>query len=87
MTNDPTPMDPAQEALIERLAKEIERVTTADYGWTDEQFDIWWNHDPAFVQRACGRPGAPEPMTRREHALWQLREGLKNGGLTLAQAG
>ncbi|MGV1754884.1 hypothetical protein [Agrobacterium sp. CG674] len=85
MTDTRIPPDPLQEVLIERLAKEIERATMADYGWTESQFDTWWTKDPVFTARACGRPGSPEPMTRKEHALWQLREGLSNSGLILAE--
>ena len=36
---------PSKE-LIEQVAKELERNDCREYGWTYEQFDIWWHHDP-----------------------------------------
>jgi hypothetical protein len=39
------------DADVERAAKAVERYTTACYEWTDEQFEIWWNKDPVFVER------------------------------------
>lgn len=40
------------DAMVERAAKAVERMTTAaGYGWTDEQFAIWWNKDPLFVEQ------------------------------------
>jgi hypothetical protein len=37
------------DEMVERAAKVVERFTTSGYGWTDEQFEIWWNRDPYFV--------------------------------------
>jgi hypothetical protein len=36
---------------IEKAAKVLERYLTSPYGWTDEQFEVWWNKDPQFTQR------------------------------------
>lgn len=36
---------------IERAAKALERYRKSAYGWTDEEFEVWWNKDPDFTQR------------------------------------
>jgi len=32
--------------LIEKIAKELERHDCRGYGWTQKQFDVWWEKDP-----------------------------------------
>lgn len=40
------------EAMVLRAAEALEwRTTAKSYGWTREQFEIWWNRDPQFVSR------------------------------------
>ncbi|MCD4512527.1 hypothetical protein LQT97_14970 [Brucella pseudogrignonensis] len=35
----------ASKELIEKVARAFEREDMKDYGWSEEQFDIWWDHD------------------------------------------
>lgn len=39
------------EALVEKAAYALERFRMSDYEWTDEQFEIWFNRDPRFVEQ------------------------------------
>lgn len=55
MTQSPEPVvvvprEPT-EAMVEAAAKAVERDRCLPYGWTDEQFEIWFNKDTAFVGR------------------------------------
>ena len=34
-----------KQDLIEELARKFEQADTACYGWTAEQFEIWWTKD------------------------------------------
>lgn len=41
------------DEMVERAAFAVEKATIgARYGWTDEQFDTWWNRDPTFVSHS-----------------------------------
>lgn len=42
------------DEMVERAAKKLERWNKSIYEWTDEQFEIWWNKDPYFVERIKG---------------------------------
>lgn len=43
------------DEMVLKAAEALEWKTTAkSYGWTREEFDIWWNKDPAFVTRING---------------------------------
>lgn len=37
------------DAMVEKAARAVEKFNTEQYGWTDEQFETWWNEDPVFV--------------------------------------
>lgn len=39
------------DAIVEKAARAVEKFTTSQYEWTDEQFEVWWNEDPTFVER------------------------------------
>lgn len=40
------------DEMVEKGAKAVERATTAKgYGWTDSQFQTWWDHDSLFCQK------------------------------------
>lgn len=59
---------------IEPMARALERARHPE--WTDEQFEIWWNHDPVFVERVtCWSHFGPG--TRKEHVLWEAEQCLK----------
>lgn len=59
------------DEMVERAAKELERRTKSVYEWTDEQFEIWWNHDPYFVERQNG--WGFFRGTQKEKLLWEVR--------------
>jgi hypothetical protein len=46
-----SPKSSVTDEMVARAARAVERYTTSDYGWTDEQFEIWWNKDQLFNQR------------------------------------
>jgi len=61
---------------VEAAAIAIERATSqADYGWTDEQFDIWWNHDPQFVTTISN--WGHFRGTKKARLLWQCEIALR----------
>lgn len=38
--------------MIERAAKAVEKmVKQSTYGWSDEQFEIYWTKDPRFIEQ------------------------------------
>lgn len=39
------------EDMVLRAARAVERDRCKPYGWTDEQFEIWFNRDHVFVGR------------------------------------
>lgn len=39
------------DEIVLAAAEKIERSRTKCYEWTDEQFEIWFNHDYEFVGR------------------------------------
>ncbi len=39
------------DEMVERAALALERARMTAYGWTDDQFDIWFHRDPDFVTR------------------------------------
>lgn len=59
------------DEMVERAARAVEKATMqSKYEWTDEQFDIWWNHDPHFVKNETSWGDAFGRGTRKERALW-----------------
>lgn len=59
---------------IEPMARALERARHPE--WTDEQFEVWWSHDPHFTQRVTNW-GHFGPGTRKEHVLWEAEQCLK----------
>ncbi len=60
------------DATVERAAKALERATTAaEYGWPDDAFEIWWNHDPLFTQKINN--WGYFKGTKKEKLLWETR--------------
>lgn len=54
---------------IEAAAKSLERIRCAPYEWTDEQFEIWWNKDPHFVEKI--RNWADFSGTTKQRVIWE----------------
>lgn len=40
--------------MLEKAARAVEKFNTEQYGWTDAQFEVWWNDDPTFVKQIHG---------------------------------
>lgn len=63
------------EEMVERAAKEVERATTAKgYGWSDAQFEVWWNKDPMFCERV--RTWADFTGTLKQRRIHETRAAL-----------
>jgi hypothetical protein len=58
---------------IEAAARRLERARHPQ--WTDEQFEVWWNHDPYFVERLHNW-GHFGPGTGKEHVIWEAKQVL-----------
>lgn len=56
---------------VEAAAKELERIRCGPYEWTDEQFEIWWNKDPHFVEHT--RRWADFEGTSKQRAIWEAQ--------------
>lgn len=69
------PVDPVvtvTDEMVERAAFALEKKQCQDgMGWTDEQFDIWWNRDPSFMEHNKGWGWFSG--TQREKALYEAR--------------
>lgn len=59
------------DEMIERAAKALEKAQKAGYEWTEEQFEIWWNHDPYFVERIQG--WGDFRGTMKDRCIWEAR--------------
>ncbi len=71
------------DEIVEIVAREMERHSTADYEWTPEQFAIWWEKDEYCKRekvRAKARAGllalsaSPPPAPQREPLTESIRE-------------
>lgn len=61
------------DAMVERAAFAVERDRRP--GWTDAQFDIWWNRDPWFVSQT--KNWGWFTGTEKEKVLHEARLGLE----------
>lgn len=57
-------------AAAKALEKKIKQST---YGWTDEQFEIWWNDDPYFVSHETCWGDDFGVGTRKNRLIWEAR--------------
>ena len=60
------------DAVVERAAKALERQRTSGYGWTDAQFEIWFNRDPHFVAHKTAWSDGFRG-TRKEHLFHEVK--------------
>ncbi|ANH08566.1 hypothetical protein [Shinella sp. HZN7] len=66
------------DELVERAAKALEkRIKQSTYGWSDEQFEIWWNKDFRFVQHENSWGDAFGRGTQKDHLQWKVRIALE----------
>lgn len=64
------------DELVEKAAMAVERMVTADgYGWTDEQFDAWWNSDPLFCEQVNSWAGFTG--TRKQKRIRETRAAIE----------
>lgn len=61
------------DEVVERAAKALERSMQPQ--WTDEQFDMWWNHDPFFTVQIATY--FYFQGTRKARVLWMVRTVLE----------
>lgn len=61
------------DEVVEAAARAVERQGNPHL--TDEEFEIWWSHDPLFCERLTTWVGYTN-MTRKEVALCQARTSL-----------
>lgn len=59
--------------VVEQAAMAVERSHHPE--WSDEQFSVWWNHDPFFCERRTTWSGY-ENMTRKEKSLATARHAI-----------
>lgn len=76
------------DELVEKAAMAVERMVTADgYGWTDEQFDAWWNSDPLFCEQVNSWAGFTG--TRKQKRIRETRAAIEavlgGGALEIAK--
>lgn len=64
------------DELIEKVAKELERSDTREYGWTPEQFDVWWHHDPLNRNHHRQKLRAKAAISTILSALLEPTEGM-----------
>jgi hypothetical protein len=61
-------------ALVERAAYVLEKtIKQSCYGWSDEQFNIWWYKDQRFVSAVTGWGDAFGRGTHKERLIWEAR--------------
>lgn len=61
-----------EQEMVERAAKALEKLTDQKtYGWTDEEFEIWWNKDPNFVAKVHKWPDFEGTLKQR--CLYEAR--------------
>ena len=62
------------DEVVERAAYALEKkIKQSSYGWSDEQFEIWWNDDPYFVKRETSWGDDFGRGTPKNYLLWQAR--------------
>lgn len=62
------------DEMVERAAWTLEKtVMQSKYGWTDEEFEIWWNKDPHFVLHETSWGDDFGRGTRKNRCLWEAR--------------
>ena len=67
--------DRITDAMVEKAARAVEKFNTAQYEWTDEQFEVWWNEDPTFVERIHGWGNFRG--TQKQKLLHEMRTALE----------
>lgn len=66
------------DEMVARAAKALEkRIKQSTYGWSDEQFEIWWNKDFRFVQHENSWGDAFGRGTQKDHLQWKVRIALE----------
>lgn len=64
------------DEVVEKAAMAVERMVTADgYGWTDEQFNTWWNNDPLFCEHVNSWAGFTG--TRKQKRIRETRAAIE----------
>ena len=65
--------------MVAGAAKALEkRIKQSTYGWSDDQFEIWWTKDPRFVQKENSWGDAFGRGTMKDHLLWMVRITLES---------
>lgn len=64
------------DEVVEKAAMAVERIVTADgFGWTDEQFNTWWNSDPFFCKKV--NTWASFTGTRKQKRIYETRAAIE----------
>jgi hypothetical protein len=69
------PTSVVTDAMVERAARAVEKRTKEGYGWTDEEFEVWWNKDPFFVEKI--KTWTDFQGTSKGRLLWETRIALE----------